>query len=485
MSTRRLIFQALGHTSLLHRQQQQLQQLQQPHQLLVAAVDVTKHFLGRQQIFPYNHNGIGLRATAITIVSRRYFSRRNSSSCCHGGKSGVDSKNNSNNSDHYYENRSRKRSLDFEGSYLSNMDSHSRARLPIKRKAAAATATTSDNGEKSGGGGEGGGGGSGSGSGSSSGGNDDAKKDSTIPAPKQKRSAFAALMSGSRRKKNSGIGGDANSNVSDGPGPGTNALSIDSGTGVLAHNGCRVHLRPGWHNHKNSVLLRHFGAVVPSAQVAAFDFDNCLARTSVGSWRAEEWRLKYDNIRSTLQRLVRAGYTLVIFTNESLARYKKAEKLSGRAHMKTERLELFVASLGLPFRVFCCVQKDEFRKGMGTAAWDLFERVHNGGVRVDRSRSFFVGDAAGRPSDHGRSDKDFAQGIGLEFFTDNVFFAGDGADSMLHRLTTLPPPPPSPPPATVVSTARPADAAVVVGAAAESEETWNGMGDAPLPVDSP
>lgn len=68
-------------------------------------------------------------------------------------------------------------------------------------------------------------------------------------------------------------------------------------------------------------------------------------------------------------------------------------------------------------------QDDQYRKGGGTAMWRLFVRDHCAGVAPDLGRSFFVGDAAGRPADHGAGDKEFAAAVGLPFYLPETVFA--------------------------------------------------------------
>ena len=46
-------------------------------------------------------------------------------------------------------------------------------------------------------------------------------------------------------------------------------------------------------------------------------------------------------------------------------------------------------------------------------------------MKVDKKKSFYVGDAAGRAKDHGASDKEFAANCGLTFYTEDEFFVKD------------------------------------------------------------
>ncbi|XP_062088308.1 polynucleotide 3'-phosphatase ZDP-like [Humulus lupulus] len=54
-----------------------------------------------------------------------------------------------------------------------------------------------------------------------------------------------------------------------------------------------------------------------SSKIAAFDFDGCLANTSVRRVGPDAWSLMYPSILAKLQSLYNDGYKLVIFTNES------------------------------------------------------------------------------------------------------------------------------------------------------------------------
>lgn len=108
-----------------------------------------------------------------------------------------------------------------------------------------------------------------------------------------------------------------------------------------------------------------------------------------------------------------------------------------------------LSQLGVPVQVFACTMDDHYRKperGM----WDFFVSRFNGGVApgrapcahavycwrccysvircltrmslvhgpaTDHSKSFFVGDAAGRTADFADTDKGFADNVGIGFRT--------------------------------------------------------------------
>ncbi|BAB89455.1 putative diphosphonucleotide phosphatase [Oryza sativa (japonica cultivar-group)] len=140
-----------------------------------------------------------------------------------------------------------------------------------------------------------------------------------------------------------------------------------------------------------------------SAKIAAFDFDGCLAKTSV------------------------------IFTNESnIERWNK--KRQQAVDSKIGRLDKFIERVKVPIQVFiaCGLGKgktfpdDPFRKP-NTGMWWLMREHFNSGVTVDMDKSFYVGDAAGRENDHSDADKEFAKAIGLKFHVPEEYF-GEAAN---------------------------------------------------------
>jgi len=69
---------------------------------------------------------------------------------------------------------------------------------------------------------------------------------------------------------------------------------------------------------------------------------------------------------------------------------------------------------------------DAYRKP-ATGMWSFLIEHCNDGVKPDMKASFFCGDAAGRPKDHGNSDKGFAAAVNIKFYTEQEFFVqGEG-----------------------------------------------------------
>jgi bifunctional polynucleotide phosphatase/kinase len=157
-------------------------------------------------------------------------------------------------------------------------------------------------------------------------------------------------------------------------------------------------------NYKDATLPAHwkvFNTVIfreqddglqSSAKIAAFDFDGCLAKTSVRIVGADKWSLLYESIPEKLQILYNDGYKLVIFTNESnIERWNK--KRQQAVDSKIGRLDKFIERVKVPIQVFiaCGLGKgktfpdDPFRKP-NTGMWWLMREHFNSGVTVDMDK---------------------------------------------------------------------------------------------------
>jgi len=168
-----------------------------------------------------------------------------------------------------------------------------------------------------------------------------------------------------------------------------------------------------------------------SDKIAAFDYDNTLAKTSLYKKGPDAWSLLFDNIPQKLKELHDQNFKLVIFTNQSeIGKMTKAETRAKYVAEKKGRLSAFVDRIGLPFQIFVATAKekgDPYRKP-AKGMWDYLVANMNGGIKPDMEASFFVGDAAGRkkskgrPADHSDADSAFAEAIPLKFHTEDLFF---------------------------------------------------------------
>lgn len=188
-------------------------------------------------------------------------------------------------------------------------------------------------------------------------------------------------------------------------------------------------LEPKWKAFQTIIFLERDDGLHDSGKIAAFDFDGCLAKTSVKRIGADAWSLMYPSIPKKLQSLYKEGYKLVIFTNESnIDRWKNKRQVA--VDSKIGRLNNFIKQVKVPMQVFiaCGVGSaggkvdDPFRKP-NPGMWHIMEKHFNSGIPIDMDQSFYVGDAAGRPDDHSDADIKFAEAIGLRFYVPEDYFS--------------------------------------------------------------
>jgi len=172
-----------------------------------------------------------------------------------------------------------------------------------------------------------------------------------------------------------------------------------------------------------------------SEKLAMFDYDGCLANTSLFKKGPDAWSLLFPSIPAKLLELHQKGYKLVIMTNQSdIGKSASSESRAKQIAEKVGRLSGFVQKVGLPFLILVATAKakavgDKYRKP-ATGMW-TFAKDNNGGIAPNKAQCFFVGDAAGRnaskgkPKDHSAADKEFAQAAGLTFFTEDGFFVNN------------------------------------------------------------
>ncbi|CAN1172060.1 Polynucleotide 3'-phosphatase ZDP [Linum perenne] len=217
-------------------------------------------------------------------------------------------------------------------------------------------------------------------------------------------------------------------------------------------------LLPKWKSFQTVIFLETDDGLRDSDKIAAFDFDGCLAKTSVKRIGADAWSLMYPSIPDKLRSLYSDGYKLVIFTNESnIDRWKNKRQVA--VDSKIGRLNNFIQHVQLPIQVFIAcgystgLVEDSYRKP-NPGMWRLMENHLNSGIPIDMEqllplpnlfelckwmfqllfveltlylsifacRSFYVGDAAGRNDDHSDADIKFAQAVGLKFHVPEDFF---------------------------------------------------------------
>lgn len=170
---------------------------------------------------------------------------------------------------------------------------------------------------------------------------------------------------------------------------------------------------------------------IPGAEkILAFDMDHTLVVPKTGKKFAKgrgDWVWWNPKVVPTLKEYYNNGFKVVIFTNQAGIEKKKTKKgdLTGKI------LDL-CKELGFPMQAFICGGNNHWRKPH-TTMWDYLSSHMNKSVNINLTKSFYIGDAAGRiknwrpkhKRDFSCSDKKFAINVGVRFMTPEEFFLQD------------------------------------------------------------
>ncbi|XP_045928729.1 bifunctional polynucleotide phosphatase/kinase isoform X2 [Micropterus dolomieu] len=202
--------------------------------------------------------------------------------------------------------------------------------------------------------------------------------------------------------------------------------STQPSSSSLSSKGC---LKSSWQQIGNLLLYTAAG-VKGSNKIAGFDIDGCIITTKSGKvfpTAPDDWKILYPEIQPRLANLLKKGYKVVFFTNQmGIAKGKL------RPEVFKSKVEDILTMLQLPVQVFVSTGPGIYRKPV-MGMWNHLCEKANDGVTVDKTQSFYVGDAAGRPEnwapgkkkkDFSCSDRLFALNIGLQFHTPEEFFLG-------------------------------------------------------------
>lgn len=179
-----------------------------------------------------------------------------------------------------------------------------------------------------------------------------------------------------------------------------------------------VQMYPGQWSRPNASLLIYIASDIGRyirnpALIAGFDLDHTLINNMSGETfsRGLEDVVVMPNRIQVLQDLIKRGYTVVIFTNQS----SRSEKETAT---KFARVDHALKLLNLPVILMMATAKDQYRKPDVSMWSELLKLIPS----VDMTNSFYVGDAANRSQDHSGDDIDFARNIKLKFYLPEEMF---------------------------------------------------------------
>ena len=147
-----------------------------------------------------------------------------------------------------------------------------------------------------------------------------------------------------------------------------------------------------WKEDIDTLLVFQYGPPTHSAKIAAFDVDGTLIETASGKRFAtgpNDWKL-IKNVSEKLRSLHDEGFKVVLLSNQlGIIRGKPTKE-----EFK-QKMEGVARKLCVPLLLLAATSRDSYRKPC-TGMWEHVVQHENGGVKVEKEVSFFVGDAAGR-----------------------------------------------------------------------------------------
>ena len=143
-------------------------------------------------------------------------------------------------------------------------------------------------------------------------------------------------------------------------------------------------------------------------KMVGIDYDWTLVNPKDGKTfpsHIDDWEWYSPRVPDKLREYYDQGYMVVVFTNQSKS-------------WKCDQIKLSMESLNIPVFVVIARNKSEYKPNP-----ILFETLFTEN-EIDKSNSFFIGDALGRKNDFSDSDKVFAEKIGIPCFApENIFLS--------------------------------------------------------------
>jgi bifunctional polynucleotide phosphatase/kinase len=141
-------------------------------------------------------------------------------------------------------------------------------------------------------------------------------------------------------------------------------------------------------------------------KMVGLDYDWTLVNPKGGETfptNIDDWEWYSSIVPEKLQKYYDDGYMLVVFTNQSKP-------------WKCDQIRFVMESLNIPLFIVVAKVKSEYKPN--TILFDTLFTENE----IDKSKSFFIGDALGRKNDFADSDKVFAQNIGIQYFPPEKIF---------------------------------------------------------------
>lgn len=137
-----------------------------------------------------------------------------------------------------------------------------------------------------------------------------------------------------------------------------------------------------------------------------------------------DWQFLDETHIIKIKNKILEGWKFVIFTNQAGIIKGKSGQLT-LEQFKTRWYNIYI-QLSNHHKIesvylLIALYDDFYRKPM-TGMWEFVEKKLNGNIKVDREKSLYIGDMAGRKNDHSYSDLQFAINLEVPFEVPEVFY---------------------------------------------------------------
>ncbi len=178
----------------------------------------------------------------------------------------------------------------------------------------------------------------------------------------------------------------------------------------------------------NLIYLNYYKKInkLKNFYIAGFDLDWTVIKTKSGNIfpkNKSDWEIWNPKVLTKLAELASDPDCLIVFiSNQKGVGIPNKNYLSVKEFK--EKINNIHQALGVDF-IFIASLKDDIYRKPRVGSIDFLIKEES--INIDISRSFYVGDMAGRPGDRTDSDIKFAKNLNVPFYTPEEFFLNNNS----------------------------------------------------------